>query len=249
MESIYTIIIILLLLTSLFIMSFFSLIEKTKQKNNNITQTGNINEDSYQRYAKFYDNIVPQDTEFSTKMNKIYNLIQIDKKTDIKEIAKLSGCTYEECILKIKYLKNKRQVATFHIDHKNGKILQCTKEEYKLIEKYKPYVYYNHLSISEIACRMPGVTESNLEETKEQIYQEVYELYKSNLLNGIKINEVDKEIIYYSIEKRKKEVDYITIRCLNCGALNDVNRGSKVRCDYCNSIIEDKVIDEIKIIK
>lgn len=222
---------------------------KKNNRNNTVTKTGTVNQESYQRYAKFFDNIVPQDAKFDAKMNKIYNLIEVDKKTDIKEIAEKSSCTYEECILKIKYLKNKRQLGTYHIDHKRGKILPCTQEEYQLIEKYKPYIYYNHLSIDEIANRMPGVTRENLEETKEKIYREIYDLYDSNLLNGIKINEVDKEIIYYTIEKRKKEKDFITIRCENCGALNDVNRGSKVRCQYCDTIIEDKVVDEVKIIE
>ena len=40
--------------------------------------------------------------------------------------------------------------------------------------------------------------------------------------------------------EKKKVRDYITINCPNCGALNDVNRGSKVRCEYCETIIEDK---------
>ena len=30
----------------------------------------------------------------------------------------------------------------------------------------------------------------------------------------------------------------VSINCENCGALNDVNRGGKVRCEYCGSIIE-----------
>lgn len=241
----FTIIFLVVALALVYIHAF---IKKHKQ-NNTITKTGTINQESYQRYAKFYDNIVPQDAEFETKMNKIYNLIEVDKKTDIKEIAQKVGCTYEECILKINYLKNKRQLGTYHVDHKRGKILPCTQEEYQLIEKYKPYIYYNHLSIEEIANRMPGVTRENLAETKEEIYKEIYDLYDSNLLNGIKINEIDKEIIYYTVEKRKKEKDFITIRCENCGALNDVNRGSKVRCQYCDTIVEDKTVEEVQIIK
>lgn len=214
-----------------------------------VTTTGTVNQPSYQRYAKFYDNTVPEDKEFENKINKIYNLIEVDKVRDVKKIAEKTGCTYEECILKIKYLKNKRQLGTYHLDHKNGQIYPCTEEEFKLIEKYKPYIYYNHLSIGEIASRMPGVTSANIQDVKDQIYKEIYDLYDSNLLNGIKINEVDKELIYYTIEKRKKEKDFITIRCENCGALNEVTRGGKVRCEYCGTILEDVVPPEINIIK
>ena len=234
-----TIIILICIVVSNILMYYIQKNDNLNNVNKEIPKNNSINQVSYQKYAKFHDQVVPTDQAFDEKMNKICNLIVIDKKTDIKEIAKLSGCSYEECILKIRYLKIKRQIGTCHINHKKGKILPCTPEEYQLVEKYQPYIYYNQLSISEIACRMPGVTTENIEETKEKIYKEIHSLYESDLLSGIKINEVDKEIIYYNSENKEK--DYITIRCGNCGALNDVNRGSKVRCKYCDTIIEDKV--------
>lgn len=83
----------------------------------------------------------------------------------------------------------------------------------------------------------------NLEEYKTQVYEDLKKLNEKNLINGIKLNEVDKEILYYTIEKRKKDKDIISIRCENCGAINDVNRGSKTRCEYCDTIIEDKTIE------
>lgn len=199
MEVLFIIIDILIILIGSII------IFKKNNKKENITKSGAVNQFSYQRYAKFYDNIVPEDKEFNNKINKIYNLIEVDKLRDIKKIAEKSGCTYEECVLKINYLKNKRQLGTYHLDHKNAQIYPCTETEYKLIEKYKPYIYYNHLSIAEIASRMPGVSKENLQAMKDKIYNEIYDLYDSNLLNGIKLNEVDKEIIYYTIEKRKRK--------------------------------------------
>lgn len=203
-----------------------------------------MNEISYQRYAKFYDNAVPHDERFDEKMNKIRNLIEIDKIMDIRKIAEKSGCTYEECVLKIKYLKNKRQIGLYYIDNKTEALIPCSPEDFKLIEKYKPYIYYNHLQPIDIAKRMPGVTYEILKETEEKIYKEIVYLYEKDLLNGIKINEVDKKIIYYTIEKNKIENDLITISCPNCGALNDLNRGSKTRCEYCDSIIIDNIIEE-----
>lgn len=203
-----------------------------------------INELSYQHYAKFHNNAVPHDEKFEEKINKISNLIQIDKIMDIKEIAEKSGCTYDECILKIGYLKNKRLIGTYHIDKNTEKLIPCSQKDFKLIEKYKPYIYYNHLQPKDIAIRMPGVTSEKLKEAEEKIYNEILYLEKNDLLNGIKINEVDKKIVYYAVEKNMVKDDLITLSCPNCGALNDVNRGSKTRCEYCNSIIVDKIIEE-----
>ena len=216
---------------------------KTKKKYPQVTRTGPVNQDSYQRYVKFYEHAIPADILFEEKMNKIYKAIMVDKNKDIKKIAAKAGCSYDECILKIRYLKNKRQIGELHIDHINGKLLPCSKEDNELLEKYKPFLYNNHLTISEMASRMPGATLSNLEKQKEQVFNDLKNLYDKELINGIKLNEVDKEILYYTVEKRKKEKDYISIRCTNCGAINDVNRGSKVRCEYCGTIVEDKTVE------
>ena len=89
--------------------------------------------------------------------------------------------------------------------------------------------------ISVIGSREPT---SYGKEVTEKVYEEILGLYKNDLINGIKINEVDKEIIYYTIEK-SKVTDLISVECDNCGAINDVDRGIKTRCKYCNTIIEE----------
>lgn len=41
--------------------------------------------------------------------------------------------------------------------------------------------------------------------------------------------------------------DKITKSCPNCGALNELNKGGKVKCEYCGSIIEDELeVEDIK---
>ena len=197
-----------------------------------------MSEQSYQRYAKFYGQLVLKDTEYIKKLKTIYNLIVNQKKESIIEIAQLSKCTEEESILKIRYLKNKRKIGDYYIDYENKCIFPCSKEDQKLLQKYKVYIYRNHYQIDEIAVRLPGSTLENLESIKQQVFQELEYLDKKGLLNGIKLDPIDQKIIYYSIEKHKKEKDMVSINCENCGALNDVNRGGKVRCEYCGSIIE-----------
>ncbi len=219
---------------------FYVLNKQLKNSQMDLFKSG-LSQSSFQRYAKFNDEVVPKDDNFDLKMTKIFNEIVFNKKTDIRKIAEKTGCTYEECIFKIKYLKNKNKIGLYHIDHKNGKLIKCSDEELQIIQKYKPYIYYNHLSLEEIATRLPGTNSENVEEVKNNIFNELKILVDNSLLTGIKLNEVDKEILYYSIEKNKKEKDFISIRCDNCGALCDVNRGSKIRCEYCDTIIEDKI--------
>jgi len=210
------------------------------RNNNSITKKNNtINDFSFQRYAKFYGDISLKDDNFDAKINKIYDLIVNKKCTDINFIAKDTNCTYNECILKIKYLKNKRAIGDYYIDHVNGIIEKCSKEDLKLINKYKPYIYVKHLQISEIALKLPNSTVNTLKKQEERVYNELKYLIDKDLINGVILNEVDRKLIYYSVEKHKKEKDYISIVCPSCGALNDVNRGSKVRCEYCSFIIED----------
>ena len=80
-----------------------------------------INEDSYQRYAKFYGNTIPKDANFINQIKIIYYSIVKDGETDVKKIAEKANCTYTDCILKIRYLKNKRKLADYYyIDEVNG---------------------------------------------------------------------------------------------------------------------------------
>ena len=222
---------IIFILIIIFLITFYYLKDNKKR--------GRINEWSYQRYARFYGNTVLKDEEFDKKLNTIYNLIVNKGKTDLKEIARLSSCTFEECILKIKYLKNKRKIGDLYIDSINGTISKCSKEDKKLLDKYKKYIYYNHYQLDEIVTNLPNASLDNLEYLKEQTLNELLYLDNKGLLNGVIINPVDEKIIYYTIEKHKKEKDFVTINCPNCGAINDVNRNGKSRCEYCKGIVED----------
>lgn len=202
-----------------------------------------INEWSYQRYARFYDNVKSADPNFEKKINKIYDLIVNEKCDDLHFIAEDSGCTYDECILKIRYLKNKRLIGDLYIDYVNGIVKECSPEDQKLLEKYSTFIYVNHYQIKEMAVKLPAATAFNIEELEEQVFNDLEYLDSKGLLNGIILNKVDRTIKYYSIEKHKNEKDTLTINCPNCGAINDVQRDSKTRCAYCKSIIEYKKTD------
>ena len=80
----------------------------------------------------------------------------------------------------------------------------------------------------------------NLKELVKTVINELSYLDDKYLINGLNIDKVDNKIIYYTLEKHKKEKDYISINCNNCGALNDVPRNGKSRCIYCKSIVESK---------
>ena len=60
---------------------------KKKKKNTEINNSQTINEESYQRYAKFYEHAIPADILFEKKMNSIYQSVVNEKQRDIKKIA------------------------------------------------------------------------------------------------------------------------------------------------------------------
>lgn len=213
-----------------------------KSDNNKKLDFKHVNEESFQKYAKFYGDIIPVDIKFNEKLKKIFKLIK-DGEYDIKKIANESNCTIEECVLKIRYLKNKRLFGDYYIDTSNLKLLPCSYEDQELLDKYKAYIYNSHLQINEMANLIPNKGYKDIEELRKEVFDELVYLDKKGLLNGIRINTVDKKIIYYTIEKKKKH-DYETIHCPNCGALNDVDSDSKVRCGYCNGIIKGTKFDE-----
>ncbi len=196
-----------------------------------------VNENSFQRYAKFYGQIVPSEADFDRKLNKIYILIKDHNMRDIKQIAEISSCTLPECVLKIKYLKNKRLIDDLYIDTNNMKLITCSPEDQLLIDKFKPYIYGTHTQISEFVNLVPNPEGLNIEEHKKKLLDELIYLDKKGLINGVKIDDIDGEIIYYALEKRKTVKDRETVHCPNCGALNDVELTGKVRCSYCNSIV------------
>ncbi len=211
-------------------MNLLELIKKTKAK---------ISDESYKKYAKYYNLTEPTDNEFNRKLEIIYDLIINKKYDDIEIIAKESNCTLEECVMKIRYLKNKRLIGDYYIDVNTKKIRPCSESDEKLLNEYSKFIYYQHLQIDEIAVRYPKTTFNNLEETKNKIYNDISYLYSKGLLNGIKLNDVDKSISYYTIDKRKVSLEKKTINCPNCGAINELNKFSKVKCEYCGTIIED----------
>ena len=203
------------------------------RKDNN---KGNINEWSYKRYADFYGQMELADPSFNEKITKILKMIKDDNEEDIEFIAKESGCTVPECSLKIDYLKNKRLLDNIYIDRDYNKIIRCSEEDLRLIEKYKPFVYSSHRTIDEIVTLAPATT-NDINENRETVRKELKYLINKRIINGVIYNEVDDKLIYYTVEKHKHDYDYATIECDKCGALNEVNYDSKTRCKYCGNII------------
>ena len=218
---------------------YFTLFLLAMFKNKKINTT-HVNQDSFQKYAKFFGETIPSDGKFDEKLNKIYDLIKNKKVYDVKVIAEKSCCNVTECVLKIKYLKNKRLIGDLYIDTVNNLLVPCSDEDQKLIEKYQVYIYNSHLQINEIAGVISNPNRLSPKELYDTIFKELNYLDEKGLLNGLKIDDVDGTITYYSIEKRKNNSDLRTVHCSNCGALNDVQSDGKGRCLYCNNIIVGK---------
>ena len=223
---------IILFMTPLILYILLDAKKKSKQ-----VLSHQINEDSFQNYAKFFGEIVPSDSGFDSKMNTILTLINDKKITDIKKISEVCECTVPQCVLRIKYLKNKRLIDDYYIDTVNMQLLPCSKEDQVLLDKYKPYIYGSHTQIVEFAHLIPNPDKLSFDEHKKKIFEELNYLDEKGLLNGVKINDVNGEILYYSIEKRKTVFNIETVHCPNCGSLNDVEVNNQTRCSYCKTII------------
>ena len=187
-----------------------------------------LGEESFQKFAKFFGFFAPKDKDYDQKMNAIYDQILYKKNESISDIAKKSGCTVSECVMKIRYLKNKKIIGDYFIDTNHDQIVPCDAKDEMLLNKYKPYIYHSHLQVREIVTMIGG--------TKEQVYDELKYLDQKGLLNGMILNDID-DIVYYSVEKKKLHSNYVTVHCPSCGAINDVDIHSKTRCGYCKTII------------
>ena len=210
------------------------------QNNKYADKPSNISEWSYQRFCNFFDTAQEKDPNFEEKIAKIYYLIVDVGLTDLDEIAKETDCDYDELLLKIKYLKNKRKLEYLYIDRHEGVIRKCNLKDKKLLEKYEPYIYDKHLQPREIAELLPMATSDNIDKLTWMVINEISYLDDKYLISGLNVDKVDGKIIYYTVEKHKKEKNYVSINCPKCGALNDVPRYGKARCLYCKGIVEDK---------
>ena len=206
----------------------------------NVLNREHVNENSFQNYAKFYGEVIPSEKDFDQKLNCIYNLIVNQHVDDIQKIMELSQCSLTETVLKIRYLKNKKMIGDYYIDTVHMKLVPCSLEDEKLLEKYKPYIYAMHIQIDEMVPLIQNPERLNVSSLRNQIFRELTYLDKKGLLNGLKIDDIDGTILYYSIEKRKVFSDHETIHCPNCGALNDVDVMGKCRCGYCGTILVGK---------
>ena len=202
-----------------------------------------VKEESYMDYTQFYGKESSKDKEFMKKMKIIYSQIIKDKEEDINKIAELAGCTYTECILKIRYLKQIKKIPEdYFIDEVNGLVNHCSPKDQQLLKKYRPYIYRSQLQIPDIVARIPLIPGKTKEEMQQQVLNDLIYLDDKDLIDGVIINKVDGTITYYTrYDKNKK--DKITVNCQNCGAPNEVNRGGKTWCSYCGSIVEDKSLE------
>ena len=108
------------------------------------------------------------------------------------------------------------------------------------MQKYSSFIYNNHYQIKEMAVRLPGATVNNLPALEEKVFREIEYLDSKGLINGISLNKDTRVITYYTIEKHKDELVKVTMNCPYCGAINDVYKNSKAKCQYCKSVIEHK---------
>jgi len=222
----------------------FNLLKKmiSDKKDKNETKRGNISLWSYQRFCKFYGYNVFTDPAFEEEIDTIMILVT-NGISDINKIANSAGCSVRDCIFKLRYLKNKRWIdSNYYINSHTNEIKKCSENDYNLIDKYYEMIYQKNYSILEMAIEM----EKNNQDSsisrdilKEKIFDELKYLSDMSLLSGIKLDEDNKEIKYYSIEKRNNSKWFVSLNCPGCGALIDVPKNYQTKCEYCGKMVDD----------
>ena len=199
----------------LVIFSPFFIMNKRKKHDNDSKEEKNWVNEIYdkERYSE----------KDSKKNNKIISLIKADKETDVKEIAKVSNCSLEECVLRIRYLEENGLIPNIHLNTNIFKLIVCNDEDEALLNKYLPTIRAKNIDKVKF-----GQNNCN--------FDEVLYLYKKGLIPEIEIDEDNKKITYIDFNKKIKR-DLVSVRCKNCGALNDVNRDIKTKCKYCDNYI------------
>ena len=210
--------------------------------NNNVVP-GTISEWSYQRYCNFLGYRLLGDKNFDKKISTILDQINNYKEESIEKIAEKSEISVNECILKLKYLKNKRWIdSSYYINASTKELKKCSDDELKLLNKYYEMVYLKQYQLKEM---LKDLQKEDSSVTENTIINELKYLIDNSFLNGIKIDEKDNEILYYTIEKRKKAKFQVTLKCPNCGALVDVPKFNNEKCDYCGTLVEDTYSKEV----
>lgn len=167
-----------------------------------------------------YEKELEKDVNFHIKNDKIKKLIIEEKIRDIKEIAERTGCSLEECFLKIKYLEEKGKIPNIHLNTRAYTLIECSYADEELLKKYTPYLNNRKMEAHK---------------QNEFRYEEILYLFKKGLIPEIDIDEENKTIIFLDLHNSNN--DLVTVVCSNCGSINDINRGSKIRCKYCGSLI------------
>ncbi len=221
------------------VIAFLLFKKKKEPMSPSIIKGKNVSEWSYQRFCLFYGSMVLPDKNFKSKLESIKKSIVEDKLQNIDEIAMKAGCSFDECILKIRYLKNKRIIGDYAIDLLNRKIRECTLEETKMLEKYHDLIYVKHYQIEEMATEVPNYHNMPVAILKEDILRDIKYLNDKMLINGITFKENEKRIVYYTIEKNKREETHKTKNCPKCGALVGVPNNGQGKCLLCGTIVYD----------
>lgn len=154
----------------------------------------------------------------------------------ISQIAKEAKCSYVECITKIKYLKKNQYIKWCFVDHINGYVKKCSEEEEKLLNKYYLLLCGEHLQFEEIANRVAKPTD-NITSILANVHKDIIYLIDKELVVGVEYNENTDKLEYYDINDSQ---NIVSINCPSCGAIVDINKGSKKKCEYCNSLIKYK---------
>lgn len=98
-----------------------------------------------------------------------------------------------------------------------------------MIKKYKNY---HHIIYQEEIYDLAGIAKYT-EQSEDIVYNDIQELIKKEYFNFIRINPLTKTLDGAYIKAQNKKIKRGIIRCMGCGASNEVIENEITECEYC----------------
>lgn len=98
-----------------------------------------------------------------------------------------------------------------------------------MIKKYKNY---HHIIYQEEIYDLTGIADYT-DQSEDAVFNDIQELIKKGYFNFIRINPLTNTLDGAYIKAQKKKIKHGVIRCMGCGANNEVTENKITECEYC----------------
>ncbi|MEG0327205.1 MAG: hypothetical protein RR565_02340 [Erysipelothrix sp.] len=96
----------------------------------------------------------------------------------------------------------------------------------------KKYKNYHHIIYQEEIYDLAGIAKYT-EQSEDTVFDDVQELIKKGYFNFIRINPLTNTLDGAYIKSQREKIKHGIVRCMGCGANNEVTENKISECEYC----------------